>query len=93
MHEALEPLHKDINEIKEQTKLTSAGTCAGLRSQLLNFYYYCDHKGYRTPDDSENFQDLYDAYTALGGNSFIQRDVYNWFQALPIKRDNSKKGE
>jgi hypothetical protein len=71
VQEELIPVKQDIKDIKEQVSLGSAGTLASLRNDLLDCYYECCNKGYRTADDIKNWQDMLEAYHNLGGNSFI----------------------
>ena len=68
-------------------RLDRAEKCdqAILRNSLMNIYYACNEKGYRTEDDSKNYREMHDAYHAIGGNSFIDNDVSQWFNDLPLK--------
>ena len=69
------------------TRQDKAEKCdqAILRNALMNVYYDCKAKGFRTEDDSKNYREMHEAYNAIGGNSFIDSDVSNWFNALPLK--------
>ena len=87
MSEGLEPLEKRLDNITNELSTISKGTQAGLRNQILNAYYDCQRKGYRTGDDSENFRKMYEAYHDLHGNSFIDADVYKWFQEIPSEEE------
>lgn len=67
-------------------RLTISEECdrAGLRSVLMNLYYDCAQKGYRTEDDSKNYREMHEAYNKAGGNSFIDSDVSHWFEQIPL---------
>ena len=93
VHEETEEIKEDITEVKTEIKLISSGTQASLRNDLLTCYYKCLDKGYKTQDDAENFRDMYNAYHALGGNSFIDNDVVPSFDKLPlgfVEKENKK---
>ena len=52
-----------------------------LRSEMLRIYYTCIEKQEIHQFEFENFIKLYDAYKALGGNSFIDEiniEVRQW---------------
>lgn len=92
--ERLQIIEKEIKIQKDQIEINNEGTQAGLRNSLLNAYYCTARKGYRTRYDTENFRAMYEAYTKLGGNSFIQHDVAKWFDEIPSKESFEKeKGE
>lgn len=88
--ECWDKVEKRLKAIEVELKLNSTGTQAGLRNHLLNVYYDCVKKGYRTKNDSENFRDMYAAYHDLGGNSFIENDVLRWFEEIPSKEEYQK---
>lgn len=69
------PLEERLNSLENKVGLIGNGTETSLRNALLAFYRECAKKGYRTEIDTENFTHMYDDYCALGGNSFIQKDV------------------
>ena len=76
--------------MKGKLELVSNGTQAGLRNDILTCYYTCFHKGFKTKDDAENFNDMYEAYHSLGGNSFIDKDVVPSFVNLPLQPNDYK---
>lgn len=51
----------------------SNGTKCQLRSEMLRIYYRCAKDGEIHQYEYENFVMLYEAYKALGGNSFIDK--------------------
>lgn len=57
-------------------KKVSNGTKCQLRSEMLRIYYRNREKGEIHQYEYENFVQLYEAYKALRGNSFIDK-VYN----------------
>lgn len=90
----IKPLEERLRIVEDLLKTDCEGTQAGLRNDLLNAYYTCAQKGFRTRYDSENFRDMFEAYTKLKGNSFIQHDVKNWFEEIPSKEEFERiKGE
>jgi hypothetical protein len=89
--EETDPIRVDIKDIKHQLELNSAGTLASLRNDLLDCYYECCDKGYRTSDDIKNWQDMLIAYHNLGGNSFIT-EINILFEKLDSEEQyNAKK--
>ncbi|MBQ5890179.1 MAG: hypothetical protein IIW73_04420 [Clostridia bacterium] len=59
----------------------SNGTKCQLRSEMLRIYYHHREKGVIRQYEYENFVFLYEAYKALGGNSFIDKiyaEVKKW---------------
>ncbi len=82
-------LRQEFVPIAAQLKCISNGTLSGLRNDILNCYYRCLDKHYRNDWDYTNIHDLYESYTALGGNSFIA-DVMDRFDKLPTKEQWEK---
>lgn len=57
------------------------GTRCQLRSEMLRIYYHNHQSGTIRQYENENFIALYEAYKALGGNSFIDKiydEVKTW---------------
>ncbi len=57
------------------------GTKCQLRSEMLRIYYHNHQNGTIRQYENENFIALYEAYKALGGNSFIDKiykEVQTW---------------
>lgn len=74
-----------INQIKRDTKekleKISEGNKCQLRSEMLNIYYHNKDTKKIRQYEYENFIMLYEAYKALGGNSFIDKiyeEVKKW---------------
>ena len=82
----VQPLNDKLDKVDTKLSATSAGTLATLRNDILTCYYRCREKGYRNDYDYQNIHDLYEAYDALEGNSFI-KDIMDRFDKLPVKED------
>ena len=62
-------------------KRVANGTKCQLRSEMLRIYYHNHYDGTIRQYEYENFVALYEAYKALGGNSFIDKiyqEVKSW---------------
>ena len=62
-------------------KKVANGTKCQLRSEMLRIYYHHYSEGELRQYEYENFVALYEAYKALGGNSFIDKiyaEVKTW---------------
>ncbi len=62
-------------------KKIANGTKCQLRSEMLRIYYHNHQDGEIRQYEYENFVALYEAYKALGGNSFIDKiytEVKTW---------------
>lgn len=90
MQIVLKPTNDKLSNIDKKLDLVSEGTLSSLRNDILKDYYACVAKGYRNDYDFKNVHDLYEAYVALDGNSFIE-DIMNRFDGLPTKEDYDKK--
>ena len=60
-------------EQKEELNLIKEGNKCQLRSEILRIYYNCSETRTIRQYELENFITLYNAYRALGGNSFIDK--------------------
>jgi len=66
--------------IHENRKIADGQRCQ-LRSEMLRIYYHRKERGSLRQYELENFIMLYNAYKALGGNSFIDKiykEVLAW---------------
>lgn len=70
------PLYKRIRKIADGSKCQ-------LRSDMLSIYYRHKEDGKIRQYEYENFILAYEAYKALGGNSFIDR-IYEEIQSYEI---------
>lgn len=77
-----------INKIEQRLDLAEKCDLVELRNSLMNIYYNCAAKGYRTEDDSKNYREMHEVYRALGGNSFIDSDISRWFSELPLQSND-----
>ncbi|MBQ8267529.1 MAG: hypothetical protein IJZ21_04010 [Clostridia bacterium] len=59
------------------------GTKCQLRSEMLRIYYHNHQSGTIRQYENENFIKLYEAYKALGGNSFIDK-IYKEIQTWEV---------
>ena len=74
----MQPITASLNTLHESV-------CSGLRDDLLNNYWRChDWQKYRTGWDTENMEDLYKSYKKLGGNSFIDH-LMEEFYKIPLQ--------
>lgn len=64
-------------------KKVANGTKCQLRSEMLRIYYHNHQSGTIRQYENENFIALYEAYKALGGNSFIDK-IYNEVKAWEV---------
>lgn len=85
--EAIDSIKVELSELKENTIQMKKANRASLRNALLNAWYQSQRRGYTTEYERENFLRMYNAYTAIGGNSFIQSDIKPKFDALPSKTE------
>ena len=70
-----------VTPILAKVNRISTGTKCQLRSEMLRIYYHHREKGVIRQYEYENFVFLYEAYKALGGNSFIDKiyaEVKKW---------------
>lgn len=78
---------KDVVKMRKERKAEAAerakeiatiqdGIKCQLRSELLRTYYHCQDTETIRQYELENFIALYNAYVALGGNSFIHK-IFN----------------
>ena len=93
-NELIATIKENNKPIEEKIDLIALGTQATLRNDLLNCYYACDKKGYKTNEDIQNFADMYEAYHNLHGNSFIEQTA-KIFAKLPTEEEfkRTHKGE
>ena len=93
-NELITTIKENNKPIEEKIDLIALGTQATLRNDLLNCYYACDKKGYKTNEDIQNFADMYEAYHNLHGNSFIEQTA-KIFAKLPTEEEFKRihKGE
>lgn len=91
-NELIATIRENNKPIEEKIDLIALGTQATLRNDLLNCYYACDKKGYKTNEDIQNFADMYEAYHNLHGNSFIEQTA-KIFAKLPTEEEFKRMHE
>lgn len=72
---------KKIKANAELQEKIATGTKCQLRSEMLRIYYHHRESKKIRQFEFENFIKLYEAYKALGGNSFVDRiseEVNEW---------------
>lgn len=92
VQEELKPIKKDVVEIKEEITIIKvddinilrAANRDSLRNQLLVVFRECQSKGYKTVEDTRNFEYMFDSYKNLGGNSFML-DIAEQMKHIPSK--------
>ena len=70
-----------VGSILRWLQRITEGTKCQLRSEMLRTYYHHREEETIRQYEYENFVDCYEAYTALGGNSFIGKiyeEVRTW---------------
>ena len=90
IREENEPIKETIDCIDKKLDKVSDGTLCTLRNDIKDCFYGCVDKGYRNDYDFKNIHDLYEAYSNLNGNSFIE-DIMIRFDALPSKEEFTNK--
>ena len=81
----VQAIQSEIKPVIEQLHIISEATVSGLRDDLLNSYWRChDWQKFRTGWDTENMEDLYKAYKKMGGNSFIDHLMEDFYK-IPLK--------
>lgn len=89
--EDLEEIKSDHVDVKESIDLIKKGSRASLRNDLLAAYYSCKKRGYKTFEEAQNFDRMYNAYVALGGNSFIKDTIKPEFDNIKLRTEDIKK--
>ena len=79
------PVFRTIRKMSATVKLISDGARCQLRSDMLQTYYEKKQSKLIEEYEIENFIKTYNAYKALGGNSFIDR-VYDEVMEWEVKR-------
>ena len=70
-----------FNKINDKVEKVMDGQRCQLRSEMLRIYYHNREEGRIRQYEYENFVKLYNAYKALGGNSFIDKiyeEIKTW---------------
>lgn len=80
----IKPLREKFLSKILKDKAERAGICALLRKAIISECKKAQEQGFMYHYDSENLQDMFQRYTALGGNHGISHLV-DQAMALPVK--------
>jgi len=72
-------------KIWSRIKANELGTQALLRDRLYEIYFKCSETGYRSKEDSDNFENLWTQYETLGKNG-VMKQTHEDFLGLPMKK-------
>lgn len=75
---------KKYKKVSKESHLVANGVKCLLRSDMLQIYYRHKDTGTLRQYEYENFIMLYEAYKALGGNSFIDK-IYKEVQEFEVE--------
>lgn len=91
INEKIARMEKDVQEIKnDDLPILKDANRDSLRNQLFAAYKHCSKIGYRTMDDTENFDHMFESYKKLNGNGMMI-DIHKHFMGLPIKTVEAEK--
>lgn len=77
----IKPIRERLFKIKKDNEHERDGLRCLLRNEILKIYYRGRDTKTLTQYEAENFMHLYEAYTNLGGNSFIIQvhdEIISW---------------
>lgn len=77
--------HMSLDELKMN------GLMNGLKDSLLSSFHFYEDRGYITLEELKVLQDIYEAYTNLGGNGLIKSRWENVICKLPSKPKTNNK--
>lgn len=83
IQEENEDIKNKLNNLEDKIDTIQNGSQCSLRTQILNSYYECQAKKYKTTEEAENMERLINAYYKLGGNSFVQHTIEPEFRNIP----------
>mgnify|MGYP006903479942 FL=1 len=87
--EAQKEENKEIKEllesINEKIDSNKEGTLACLRHEITELYYECSSKQAISLNTKKDLIGLYEAYIALGGNSYI-KELWKELENIPIEK-------
>ncbi len=79
-------LAEDRKHMEEIRIANNRGTQALLRDRLLQGYHFFRKRGMVTYGEARNYENMYEAYHALGKNG-IMDIIYQKFKQIPVKDD------
>lgn len=100
LNTTVEGINTEVKKLQESADLNANATKCLLRDRILQIYYQCVTKGYKTSKEDENINHFYEAYKSLNGNSYVE-ECYEALKKLPIQEaptsanilPNKKKGK
>jgi len=92
IEEAIKPLSDKMTDVEEKVDsmaendlpLLKQANRDSLRNQLFASYRHCAKLGFRTMEDTKNWEAMYDSYVALGGNGFMP-EIKEKFMKIPLE--------
>lgn len=84
IRENLSAMGEDLKELQESDQLQKESLQSILRDRLYELYNFCNHKGFATLDERENFENMYQKYHSLGMNG-VMDDIHHKFFKLPTE--------
>lgn len=79
-------LAEERKRIEKMREANNRGTQALLRDRLLQGYHFYKARGSVTYGEAANYQNMYEAYHALGKNG-IMDGIYDAFKTISVKAD------
>lgn len=87
--EVIQPLQKDISDLKNDSELTKQSIQATLRHDLYEIADKWLTKGYCPIQDKEDFENIYKKYHVLGRNG-VMDDIYVKVMELPVSKPKTQ---
>lgn len=87
MREEIQPLMKEVDKIEQDLSIDKQATIASIRNEMYNLWKKCEERQTASVTEKANWNELYDAYTKLGGNHFKEyvNQWKNGMDELPLK--------
>ena len=92
IEEAIKPLNDKMGDVEQKVDamagqdlpLLKQANRDSLRNQLFASYRHCAKLGFRTIEDTNNWEAMYESYIALGGNGFMP-EIKEKFMKIPLE--------
>ena len=92
IEDAIKPLNEKMTDVEAKVDIMATTDLPqlkqanrdSLRNQLFASYRHCAKLGYRSVEDTTNWDAMYESYVALGGNGFIH-ELRDKFHAIPLE--------
>ena len=85
MRERIDTINENLNTHTKLDSLKLEGLMNSLKDSLLSSFHFYEDRGYITLEELEVLGDVYNSYTALGGNGLIQTRWTENICKLPSK--------